>query len=759
MQDQYYVSVALPVPLHQYFDYQWPNEIAIKYAQRGCRVKVPFANRHLIGIIVELKSEPSIDGPIKTIGQLIDKTPILSQQLLALLQWAAQYYHHPLGDVINSALPTHLRAGKSVHARIVFWQLNTLNPAQPAKSAHRQQDAIDLLTRNKKLSQNALQQHGISLQTLKTLAAKNWIQSTTSTDSSSSTPIKNALQLSLQSPLAEPPLPLNQEQSDIIAEISPNLNQFKTFLIQGVTGSGKTELYLQLSERVIKSGYQVLILVPEIGLTPQTLTRFRQRFHPYLVGHYHSGLSDRDRFENWRQVHDQALPILVGTRSAIFAPFSKLGLVIVDEEHDGSFKQQDGFRYSARDLAVRRGQMENATIVLGSATPSFESLQNGYLNRYRLLYLRHRAGNAIPPKFHLIDIRSQKLQEGLSTPLLKKMHAHLSAGHQVLLFINRRGFAPTLICHRCGWIAECDHCDVKLTLHSHPFFLQCHHCNQKKPVLLSCPQCQAPKLFALGLGTERAELFLSRYFEQYPIIRIDSDSVKNKTAFKRIFTTVLEGEPSILVGTQMVSKGHHFPNLTLVAILDSDGGFFSPDFRGMERMGQIITQVAGRAGREDQPGEVAIQTHFPDHPIMQLLISKGYEDFAKSTLITRQEAAMPPFGYLALIRAESPKSEAAELFLSELKQLLLSLDQQIAEDVANKPATKPTDMTVEILGPVPAPIQRKAGKYQAQLLLQSQNRVLLQQRLTQLMANPAAIKALIQHSIRWSIDVDPIDLY
>lgn len=532
-----------------------------------------------------------------------------------------------------------------------------------------------------------------------------------------------------------PKLMLNDEQAHALEKIK-QAQGFCSFLLEGITGSGKTEVYLQAIESLLHLQQQALVLVPEISLTPQTVARFTARFS-CAISVLHSNLTDKERQHAWQQAHLGIARIVIGTRSAIFTPLQNLKLIIIDEEHDLSFKQQDGFRYSARDLALKRAQLEQCPIVLGSATPSFESFYNMQMGRYQHLVLGKRAGNACMPTFDILDIRQQKLQQGLSYPLLNKMHYHLDKGHQVLLFLNRRGFSPTIMCHDCGWVAECAQCDARLTYHKKKNILHCHHCEQQTRVPLQCGKCGSTDIVPLGHGTQRIEAFLNDYFPQFKTVRIDRDSTRGKNKLHQLLEEVQQGQHNILIGTQMLAKGHHFPRVTLVAILDADQGLLSADFRATERLGQLIMQVAGRSGRASLPGTVAIQTHHPQHPLLQQLINEGYHAFAKTALDERKIAGLPPFSHMVLVRAESEEEIDAITFLQQARQLMAPPDGMM------------------VLGPIPAPMQRKQGRYRAHLLLQSQNRPLLQQWLTQWLI---PLETLTMKGVRWSLDIDPQSL-
>ena len=530
-----------------------------------------------------------------------------------------------------------------------------------------------------------------------------------------------------------PSLKLNVYQQSAVNQITAS-NHFQTFLLFGITGSGKTEVYLRCIEKLIQQQKQALVLVPEIGLTPQTLQRFRERFNiPIVV--LHSDLTDKKRAQAWIMAKTGIAKIVIGTRSAIFTPLLNPGMVILDEEHDLSFKQQSGFRYSARDLAVMRGQFENIPVMLGSATPSLESLYNVRHRRYRLLSLRSRAGNAALPKLTVVDLRQKKLIAGLSKDLLISIEKHIKNNGQVLLFLNRRGYAPTLLCHGCGWMMHCDRCDTRLTLHYHPKRLYCHHCGATKKIPLICSQCQQQELIDVGFGTERLEATLQHHFPGYGIVRIDRDSTRTKNSMEEKLNLIHNRAVPILIGTQMVAKGHHFSHLTLVAIVDADSGLYNSDFRATERMGQLLTQVAGRAGRVDRQGEVLIQTHQSNNPLLTLLLKEGYEVFAQALLQERQLVQLPPFTHLTLLRAEAVKHNLPLDFLLRIKECMV-----------NKLEKK-----VDLLGPVPAVMERKAGRYRYQLLFQSEHRKHLHHVLNKLIL----ILANQRTKVRWSLDIDP----
>ena len=734
------LRLALPSPLRRLFDYRAPPGIPHSAWQPGMRLRVPFGRREVIGILIEVCEHSEVPADkLKVALELLDARSPLPSSLFKLCLWTAQYYQHSLGDTLSWALPVLLRQGEPAEARQErFWHLAEgarLDDPRLAR-APRQREALKTIAQHPHgVAHKLLSQLQLNRDSLELLREKGLLRVDVR---------RHAAAERHANWLAQPELPLNPEQRAASAAIGSDLDNFKAFLLAGVTGSGKTEVYLQLIRQTLEAGKQALVLIPEINLGPQTLARFERRFNA-RIALLHSAVNDRERLDAWLAARDGEADIIIGTRSALFTPMKNPGLIIIDEEHDASYKQQEGLRYHARDLALVRARQENIPIVLGSATPSLESLQNAHAGRFALLRLTQRAGGAQQPRFLRLDIKSRPLDSGISGPMQQAIGQTLAAGQQVLVFLNRRGFAPTLLCHDCGWLSECPRCDARMTVHQRSNELRCHHCGHAERQPKQCPQCAKVDLRPVGAGTERAEERLEILFPQYPVLRVDRDSTSRKGAMTALFNTIQRGEPCILIGTQMLAKGHHFPRVTLVAILDADGGLFSADFRASERMAQLIVQVAGRAGREEEPGRVIIQTHLADHPLLIQLTEQGYFAFADQALSERRAAGLPPFCHLALLRAEAHKPGQAEAFLdqacSEAEQLLGDLDLG----------------GIELLGPVPAPMERRAGRYRAQLLLQANARAPLHRLLN------AWLQILEQlpggRQVRWSLDVDPIDLY
>lgn len=734
------LRLALPSPLRRLFDYLAPQGVPHAALQPGVRLRVPFGRREVVGVLVEVVQHSEVPADkLKPALQLLDRTPPLPAPLFKLCLWTAQYYQHSLGDTLSWALPVLLRQGEPAEVRQErYWHATEGASADDPRLARapRQREALRTLAQHHHgVPHGLLSKLQLNKDSLDLLLEKGLVR----VEVRRSTPLVRH-----GGWLAQPELPLNAEQRAAFNAVQSGMQGFGAFLLYGVTGSGKTEVYLQLIRHCLEAGKQALVLIPEINLGPQTVERFARRFNA-RIALLHSGVNDRERLDAWLAARDGEADIVIGTRSALFTPLKNPGLIIVDEEHDASYKQQEGLRYHARDLALVRARQEHLPIVLGSATPSLESLHNAHAGRYALLRLSQRAGGAQQPRFLRLDVKSLPLDAGISGPLQQAIRQTLEAGQQVLVFLNRRGFAPTLLCHDCGWISQCPRCDARMTLHQRHNELRCHHCGHVERPPRNCPECNQVDLRPVGAGTERAEERLALLFPQFPVLRIDRDSTSRKGAMDKLFATINKGEPCILVGTQMLAKGHHFPRVTLVAILDADGGLFSADFRASERMAQLTVQVAGRAGRAEEPGKVIIQSHLADHPLLVQLTEQGYPAFAEQALSERRGAGLPPFAHLALLRGEAHKPAQAEAFLDDA---CTYAEQLCAELKLNG---------IELLGPVPAPMERRAGRFRAQLLLQCSSRAPLHKLLAHWLPVLEAMPA--GRAVRWSLDVDPIDLF
>ena len=733
------LKIAVPVPVRRLFDYLPPAGTDPDAPRPGARVEVPFGQRRRIGVLVEVAESSELDpGRLRPALAILDEEPLLSANDLALLAWASRYYHYPIGEALALAFAPLLREGKSAAPETIRLLcpdgFGGPDAAAVVKRSPRQAELLRLLWEapeglypevlagldwNWRAAAAALVGKGLAA----------WRESAVRPHAEEDTAARDAS-----------PFGLNAGQEAAVAGVAESLGAFRAFLLDGVTGSGKTEVYLRLAGEVLAQGRQVMVLLPEISLTPQLEARFRARFTaPIAV--YHSGLSDSERRRAWLAMQRGEAAILLGTRSAVFTPLRSPGLIVLDEEHDASFKQHDGFRFSARDVAVMRASLLKVPVLLGSATPSLESLYNVRQGRYRLLRLPERAGGAVPPSFRLLDIRGQRLMEGLSRRLASDISQTLAKQEQVLLFVNRRGYAPTLICHACGWVAQCRCCDANLVIHFGEDRLRCHHCGHEQALVRTCASCGGDELQALGLGTERIETVLAELFPEARVARIDRDSTRRKGSLHRILEDIHEGRVDILVGTQMLAKGHHFPRVTLVGIVNVDAGLYSTDFRAGERTAQLIMQVAGRAGREERPGAVVLQTRHPDHPLLRNLVREGYSGFAKVCAEEREAAELPPFSHQALWRAESLDAETPAGFLKGLAEL----------------AGRMAAPSLRVLGPAPAPLARRSGRYRFQLLLQSARRGELHAVVDRLL--DAVPELLARGRVHWSMDIDPVDLY
>lgn len=724
--------VALPLPLPHLFDYRPPAGQVLDTGWIGCRVRVPFASRELVGVVAELG--PAAPGAPEARPMLarLDADALLAGELLESLRWAARYYHEPLGQVLATALPVVLRGGAPLpETRAFGWRLTEAGHSGRAslRNGTRPRRLADRLAAGAVHESRLDEEFPGWRAAARALAARGYAEP-----------------IALAGEDAMPPAPgpdLNPAQREAVAATIAALGRFQPLLLEGVTGSGKTEVYLAAIAETLRRGRQALVLVPEIGLTPQALRRFRERLG-VPVHALHSGLPDGERAAAWAAMACGQARLLVGTRSAIFTPLPAAGLIVVDEEHDGSYKQQDGFRYAARDLALVRAKALGVPVLLGSATPALESLHNARCGHYAHLHLRQRAGSARPPRVRVLDVRKRKLEAGLSEDLFTAIGQCLQRGEQVLVFKNRRGYAPVLLCHDCGWSAQCRRCEAAMTVHGHGRRLLCHHCGARQPVPPACPDCASLALLPQGEGTERIEAALAARFPDFPLLRVDRETTRRRDALEKHLAALGQG-PGILVGTQILAKGHDLPRLSLVGVVGVDEGLFSADFRAGERLAQLLIQVAGRAGRAEIAGQVLLQTHHPEHPLLTTLLAGGYPAFAELELEQRQAAGFPPFAHLALLRAEAPTEQAMRDFLHAARALL---DAAASDEISRQ---------VALHGPLPAPMPRRAGRARGQLLLSASARPPLHTLLT--VAMPALYALPEARKVRWSLDVDPIDLY
>ena len=796
------LQVAVPVPVRHPFDYLPPRPGSAPPVRPGARVRVPFGRTSAVGVVVGTAPASTVDAKrLKRVREVIDPEPLLDPAMLKLLLWSSGYFQHPVGEVVVGTLPRLLRLGRAPRAERTVRYAASAAGAQALASgiggAPVQSRLLGLMLDAASVSEAELAAaHRDWRRPMRALIAKGWAEPVPDAprradrpdggggparpvrsndqhrgadrpddDGGPDRPVRSDDQ---QREAGHPdeacrpdcPLPkdeqrrgtdsphtphrpdrpvLNAEQSRAVEQVEARLGEFTPFVLDGVTGSGKTEVYLRLIETTVARGHQALVLIPEIGLTPQLLARFRERLS-CRVAALHSGLSDGERLSSWTHARNGTADVLVGTRSAVFAPLARPGLFIVDEEHDLSFKQQDGFRYSARDLAVVRARDAGAPVVLGSATPSLEAIENMRRGRYRRLDLPHRAGGATPPRIDVVDLRARPFDSGLCDVLVEALEETKARSEQALLFINRRGYAPRLMCYACGWIADCDRCDAHLVFHREDGRMRCHHCAAERPPAEECPECGSKNVRRLGLGTERVAGALERKIKGLRVARMDRDATRRRGSLEALLDRVHAGEVDAVVGTQMLAKGHHFPNVTLVAILDADAGLFGIDFRATERMAQLLLQVAGRAGRGDRTGRVLLQTHHPEHPLLRVLVLEGYRKFCAEALAERRGARLPPFASLALVRAEALQRDAPQSFLHD----------------AGACASARPHPGISVLGPVPSPMERRAGRYRAQLLVDATSRAALQRFLPGWIAELESLPSA--RKVRWSVDVDPQEM-
>lgn len=729
----HYLQLAVARPLRSLFDYELPAELPVPPI--GARVVAPFGNTKIVGVVLG-HATPADTTRTKPVLEVLDSSPAMPAELLAIAKWLANYYQHPIGEVCASLLPTLARRGKPLvlATEPSFVCADGVSLEQATTAIGRAARQLELWQFIQQRSSDAgvtaiqLRDAEFARPLLKALLDKQLIVE------------RHEAPAATQINTTPVGLTLTDEQRVALDTLLRDQHHYATHLLYGVTGSGKTEVYLQAISAVLQAGKQVLVLIPEIALTPQTLARFRDRFGAAVA--LHSQISDGERLRVWLRARDGLEPLVIGTRSAILTPFQDLGLIIVDEEHDPSFKQADGLRYSARDLAVKRARDLNIPLLLGSATPALETLHNAQSGRYTESKLLTRPGGAELPSMRVVDIRGVRLVEGIAPEMLDLIAKHIRAGNQALVFINRRGYAPTYLCMSCQWQACCPHCEARFTLHSNPRQLRCHHCGERSSVPPTCGGCGSASLLPVGAGTQRTEEALAGLFPDTNLIRVDRDTTRSAKRLEAQLQEIHKGEPALLVGTQMLAKGHHFPAVTLVAILDADSGFLAADYRAPERTAALIMQVSGRAGRAERSGEVVIQSMHPENPVLAALITGGYSAFAHTELGHRATGGMPPFRPIAMLRADG-------LSPSEPEQLLRSM-------VSCVEAQAKDNEDLQILGPAPAPMGRVAGRFRAQMMIIASNRRLLHNALSTIVT---AAPASRHGKLSWSLDVDPYDTY
>jgi primosomal protein N' (replication factor Y) len=726
-----FLRVALDVPIPELFDYGLPEGAGDPQEWLGRRVLVPFGRKTVIGVVLEIADRSAIDpARVKIAREVLRDTPPLPGTWLALLRFCAGYYQHPLGAATLAALPAKFKLPQG-YDPLLWTRLGWVGapPAVPARERVKAMLAATLA----QAPRFGCELAGASPKALHYLA--EW-QRGGRLAPAPAPPLKVAQ-----------PRELNPEQraaaDAVIAALAPGGAAYAPFLLHGVTGSGKTEVYLHVAAQALARGRQALVLVPEINLTPRLMQHFRERFPLSVIVALHSGLNESERLHNWLLAHTGAADIVLGTRLAILTPLPRLGLIVVDEEHDASFKQQEGMRYSARDLAVFRAKNEGVPVLLGSATPALETYAHAQSGRYTRLLLQTRAvRDAALPKVALIDLNVIPVEHGISAPIWAALGERLTRGEQSLLFLNRRGYAPVLSCPACGWVSACSRCTAYLVLHRGRGMLTggklvCHHCGWEEKVPEACPTCGNIDIRAYGQGTQRLESHLAAAYPQARVLRIDRDSTARKGEAEALLAQAHGGAVDILVGTQMLAKGHDFKNLTLVAALNVDAALFSADFRASERLFAQLMQVAGRAGRAEKPGEVLIQTRRPEHPLFQAVIAADYDRYARALLIERQAAGLPPAAYQAMLRVEAARLDIALNFLASAA----------AAPLAHEGVT--------IYDPVPMTLTRLMNIERAQLMVESPSRPALQ---AYLGAWVAWLYAHAPRRVRWHVEVDPLEI-
>jgi primosomal protein N' (replication factor Y) len=721
------IQVALPIPFADSLTYALPGHLEDQMIEVGMRVIVPFRNKKLVAIVVAIgKSE--FKQKLRHITEVLDQGVFISPQVLSFVKQVANYYLTPLGKVVFAGIPKwYKNINDPPLPKEIWWQIKkplTNQQIEDMLNSVKQQNIVRYLQENGPLQSRSMThiESSASAQ-CQALYKKDLL-------------LKSELCFVDAKPPKDPDFILTDDQQNAIKSITLSDN-FASYLLDGITGSGKTEVYIRLVKRLIKQGKQALVLVPEIGLTPQLFHEFSKRIHG-RVAVLHSGLTTVARARAWSKAYSGDIDVIVATRSGIFTPFTNLGIIIVDEEHDLSFKQQEGFRYSARDLAVMRAKLENIPVILGSATPSLESFSNAIVGKYQWLKLRSRTNKQALPGIQVLDVRKHKMSKGLSKQVLQQIHQEIEKGNQALVFLNRRGWSPKLSCHECGWVAECDECDTYLTYHKRINRLRCHHCERQYSIPEFCPECGSQKIEAMGVGTEKIHQGLLSQLKDVKVIRVDRDTVKTTNQWQRTVDEIKSGEPCVMVGTQMLSKGHDFPHLTLVVIVNVDNSFYSLDFRATEHLSQLMIQVSGRAGRKHKTGKVIIQTQCPDHEFFKLLLEKSYQDYAKHELAQRQAIGFPPASYMAIIRARSRVEKTVNDFF---------------ECILNQTVENPS---LSIMGPIPAPMYKKMGQYQMQLIFNGNDRRSLHDSLKQTVIFLRNNK--ICNNIIWSLDLDPVNL-
>ena len=718
-------SIVLNLPIYSEFSYIVPENITM--ISVGSRVLVSFGRKKLVGVIVSINKKhqehEKYKYKLKEILSVIDYEPLIPKSIIELCSWTSDYYQYPLGQVIFSSIPGKLKKGGAFDPNKIKtygYRPNKNYNKELLKNKPAQRELFEKILKKSFLLHSEINDKEL----VKKLIDRKLIDKIEYEEKNT----KNTENITL-----------NDEQNICYQKITKKINGFYSFLVEGVTGSGKTELYIKISKYISIMGDQVLIIVPEINLTPQTVSRF-EKYLDCEVDYYHSSLTENKKIKSWMNCKSGKTKVIIGTRSSVFLPFKNLKLIIIDEEHDSSLKQQEKLRYHARDVSIIRAKKNNIPVIMGSATPSFESLLNCKNKKYEHLVLTNRFFKTKLPTVSLVDLNKDTPTEGFSAELKRQISKQLLNNEQTLLFIGRRGFSRTLLCAKCGWISKCHKCDAHMTYHASTKNLWCHHCGYQKKIDLKniCGCSDDSDIIHIGQGTERIEAKLNSLFPSANVMRIDSDTIFNTDKLNEFITKTKDGSIDILIGTQMLVKGHDFPKVSLVGIMDIDSGLYSLDFRGLEKTAQLIVQVSGRSGRHTSTGKVIIQTRKPNHPLLVELLKKGYHSFSDKALAERKMASLPPYSYIALLRSSGLFQNQVMMFLNDIK---MNFDNTAG---------------LNIMGPSPAPIARKNNKYEFQLMINSLNRKFLLQKTHKIREYIMKQK---KSNIRWSIDIDPIDLY
>ena len=729
--------MALPLPIRKTFTYRLPAGTLYNEGLDGTRVIVPFGRRRLLGFICGQPDQPDDEQfTLKTIAKILDAKPLYLPPLYRLLRWAALYYQTPLGMALAAALPVALRSGRAAELTVIKkWHISNsglLTEPTQVRSAY-QSAALIILAREKELSQNGLRALGIKPATMEALVKKGLADA------------EETIQMPQDHPSRSMKiLALTAEQQMAAKTVVDHLHKYSCYLLEGPTNSGKTEVYLEIMKQVLARKGQVLYLVPEISLSPQTLARLKDALNIRL-GVIHSGLNKTERLQHYLLASKAKLSVIVGTRSALFTPMPNLHCIIVDEEQDSSYKQQDGFHYNGKHLAIKYAQQLGIPIVLGTATPSLESLHNVARGYYQRLLLPQRAKRK--KKINVLDMAGSYTANPLSNAILDTIADQLKRKHQVLVFVNRRGFATIVRCQTCGWICNCVACARPMVLHKHPPGFVCHLCDERLPLYTRCPACQSDQLVPIGSGTQRVEDVLRTHFAENQVLRIDRDSMRRKDSYTELYQRVHSGSPAILIGTQILAKGHDFTNVSLGVIINCDQALLNPDFYATESFAQILIQVIGRIGRRPDvaAAEIIIPSYYPKNELLMSLLHEGYHAFARKNLEYRKRLALPPYAHLAYLRAESKQTTKATEFLARIKE---RVQQELMQ------GDKDGDLATDVLGPNECAIAKKAGYYRSALILKSANRA----RRAKIVRRLCAIaEAHPESGLRWYLDVDPAE--